>query len=156
MRQRSRPAIPHVLLGSVLRKTPSGKCETLHFKTLELDPSFSNTPALVGRVHAAKSMYREAVAEAEKYSENRGSAISIAILGYGHAQVNERSQALRALDELRALSKQRYVSSYFFGLVYLGLSEKHQALAWLEKAYEERSGLLPLAPGEPKLGRLAL
>ena len=47
------------------------------------------------------------------------------------------------LEELGALSKQRYVSSYYFAVVYAGLGETDQAFAWLEKAYEERSGLLP-------------
>jgi hypothetical protein len=53
------------------------------------------------------------------------------------------------VDELRALSKQRYVSSYYFALIHAGLGEKDQAFAWLEKTYEERSGAAPYLKVNP-------
>lgn len=40
----------------------------------------------------------------------------------------------RLTDELKALSKQSYVSPYGFALIYDGLGEKEQAIASLEKA----------------------
>ena len=46
------------------------------------------------------------------------------------------------LEKLRALSKQKHVSSYCFAVVYVGLGEKDQAFTWLEKANEERANLL--------------
>jgi hypothetical protein len=80
-------------------------------------------------------MYREALPEFEKYSElDRGTPRSIAYLGYVLARLNERSQALRARDELRELSKQRYVSSAAFTPIYMGLGDKGQAFTWLEKS----------------------
>jgi len=66
-----------------------------------------------------------------------------------HARLGERSQALRILDELKGASKQKYVSAYSFAVIYLGLGEKDQAFAWLEKAYEERSFLLPYLKVDP-------
>ena len=63
--------------------------------------------------------------------------------------MNERSQALQALDELKALSKQKYVSPNSFAVVYIGLSEKDQALVWLEKAYEDRSLSLAYLKANP-------
>ena len=39
--------------------------------------------------------------------------------------------------------------SYLFALVYAGLGEKDHAFAWLEKAYEERSGALPYLKVNP-------
>jgi serine/threonine protein kinase/tetratricopeptide (TPR) repeat protein len=106
-------------------------------KSLEMD--YHDAHAGIGLVYAAKGMYREALPEFEKYAElDRRTPRSIALLGYAHARLNERSQALRALDELRVLSKRRYVSSASFALIYVGLGEKDQAFTWLEKAYEER------------------
>jgi len=119
-------------------------------KTLEMDPSFSPTHSQLARLYVAKGMYREALAESEKYlaltPRNPGALASRA---YVHARLNERSQALQALDELTALSKQRYVPSYLFALVYAGLGEKDQTFAWLEKAYQERSGWLPYLKVNP-------
>ena len=85
-------------------------------------------------------MYREALAEYEKYSAlSRGSPPALAFVGYAHGRLGERSQALRVLEGLRAASKQRYVPAFCFAVVYVGLGENEQALAWLERAYEQRT-----------------
>src|SRR5438132_11274831 len=89
-----------------------------------MDPSFSITHSLLGRVYLAKELYQEGLAEAEKYAElNRGSPLAPMLLAYAHARSGERSQALQLLEELGALSKQRYVSSYYFAVVYAGLGD---------------------------------
>ena len=107
-------------------------------KALEMD--YHDAHVGLGTAYAAKGMYREALSEFEKYAElDRGTPRSIASLGYAHARLKERGEALRALDQLMVLSNQRYVSAGSFALVYIGLGEKDQAFAWLEKAYEERS-----------------
>src|SRR5215469_6617901 len=71
------------------------------------------------------------------------------LVGYAYARLNERGRALRALDELTALSKQRYVSSGSFALVYIGLGDKDEAFRWLEKAYEEHSFALAFLKVSP-------
>ena len=50
-----------------------------------------------------------------------------------------REPRLKALAELKELSKRRYVAPYDLALIYTGLGEKAQALEWLEKAYEDHS-----------------
>lgn len=59
--------------------------------------------------------------------------------------------AQKIIAELQELAKSKYVSSFQIAAIYAGLSaspartEKNQAFAWLEKAYEERSdGLVNL------------
>ena len=112
--------------------------------------SFSPTHVLLSRVYLMKGLYREAVVESEKnLALTSRNSLALASLAYVHARSGERSQALQLLDELRALSKQRYVSSYAFALVYAGLGEKDETFAWLEKAYEERSGSLPYLKVNP-------
>lgn len=70
-------------------------------KVLEMD--YRDAHAGLGSVFAAKGMYGESLSEFEKYSElDRGTPRSIASLGYVHARLNERSEALRALDPLRS------------------------------------------------------
>src|SRR5258707_5437510 len=88
-------------------------------------------------------MYREALAEYEKYSAlSGGSPVSTAFVGYAHARLGQRSYAYRVLEQLRAASKQRYVPALAFAVVYVGLGEKEQAFLWLEKAYDERTNSL--------------
>jgi serine/threonine-protein kinase len=112
-------------------------------KTLEMN--YRDARLGLGLVYAAKGMYRAALPEFEKYAElDRGTPRSIAYLGYAQARLDDRGKALKALDQLRTLSKQKYVSPAFFAIVYTGLGQKEQALQWLEKAYEERSRYIPL------------
>ena len=112
-------------------------------KTLELDPSFSPAHGNLGEAYAAKAMYREALAEYEKFATlSGGSPRSTARVGYAYARLGQRSQALRVLDQLGATSKQRYVPAVSFAIVYVGLGEKEQAFLWLEKAYDERTNSL--------------
>jgi TolB-like protein/Tfp pilus assembly protein PilF len=107
-------------------------------KTLDMDPSFTLTHLELGFAYAAKGMYREALAEFEKVPDLPDRRRD-AYLAYVHARLGERSQALQMLDELKALSKQTSVLAFSFALIYLGLGEKDQTFAWLEKTYEERS-----------------
>ncbi|HVH69490.1 MAG TPA: hypothetical protein VNB49_00065, partial [Candidatus Dormibacteraeota bacterium] len=75
-------------------------------------------------------------------------------LAHAFAIAGKRRAALKLLHELKDLSKKRYVSSYSFALVYAGLGNKSEALAWLEKAYSERDGALPFLNVNPRLAPL--
>ena len=52
-------------------------------------------------------------------------------------------EAEQALKELKDWSTRSYVPPYFLAEVYIGLGDKRQALAMLEKAYADRSMFLP-------------
>ncbi len=54
-----------------------------------------------------------------------------------------------ALAELREMSKRQYVSPFLFVVVYLGLGDKDQTFAWLEKTYQDRSSFLIWLKVEP-------
>ena len=119
-------------------------------KTLEMNPNFPIAHMRLGRAYAAKGMYREAVHEFEESSrsmENR--SLAIASIGNALARSGDRSGAIRALDELAALSKQRRVAAICFALVYAGLGENDQTMVWLEKAYKERSDFLIILRVDP-------
>ena len=119
-------------------------------KTQEMDPNFPPTYYVLGQAYAANGMHREALAEYQRYSMlSRGNPLSLSVLGYAYGLLRERTEAIRVLDELRAASKQRYVSAVSFARIYVGLGEKDQAFAWLERAYEERSTHLAHLKTEP-------
>jgi hypothetical protein len=62
----------------------------------------------------------------------------LALLGHAAAASGKREEALRTLDELKEISKQRYVPAYGFALVYAALDEKDQAFEWLEKSNSDQ------------------
>jgi hypothetical protein len=59
-------------------------------------------------------------------------------LGYAYAVANRRPEALEIVERLKAASKERYVPPAAVALTLSGLGDKDGALAWLEKADEER------------------
>jgi hypothetical protein len=58
------------------------------------------------------------------------------------------------LDELEKLSERRHVSPYSVANVHIGLGDKEQAFAWLERAYREHSHFLALIKIDPRLDSL--
>lgn len=109
-------------------------------KVLEMDPTLPDARLELGLAYAAKKQFRESLAEFERA---RPSPRSIAYRGYAHAMLHERQHALRSLNELRTLAKERYVSSYFFAVVYMGLGNKDHVFKDLEKARDDHYIYIP-------------
>ncbi len=126
-------------------------------KTLELNPDFFVAHFGLALAYEQKGNFRGAVAELETATTlSRRSTIMLATLGHGYAVAGRRADALRVLNELEGLAKQRYVSPYGVATIYAGLGENDQAFRWLQRAYEDRSvWLIHLALRvDPRLGNL--
>jgi len=122
-------------------------------KTLDMDPSFAQAHLWFGQVYEQKKMYGEAITEFQKaIALYRDSATAAAALGHAYAIAGNRGEALRMLNELKDLSKKKYVSCYDIAVINAGLGDKEQVFVWLEKAYEERDGWLAFwAKVDPRL-----
>ncbi len=77
-----------------------------------------------------------------------------ALLGHAYAAANRRSEAQAILQQLSALSKQRYVPSYPIAAIYAALGQKEEAFAWLERAYGERDSWMDYLGLDPRLDGL--
>jgi class 3 adenylate cyclase len=100
-------------------------------------------------------MYAEAIAEIRQaVASSGGSTISLAVLAHALASAGNRSEATRILEDLLERSRTRYLPSYWIALIYTGLGDSDQALAWLERAYEERSSWLVWIGVEPRFDGL--
>lgn len=119
-------------------------------KTINLEPHTYPAYIWLGQAYEQKQMYRDAIETYQKgmIQPERHSQL-LASLGHAYALAGERSKALKALDELREMSKQRYISPYLFAVVCIGLGDKDQTFAWLEKAYQDRSFFLLWLKVEP-------
>ncbi len=85
-------------------------------------------------------MYDEAIAAFKRAVDARGGhALPMSALGYTFAVAGRPAQARKVLDDLKALSRETYVSPFNMATIYVGLGEKDEAFAWLDKAFEERS-----------------
>jgi len=63
---------------------------------------------------------------------------STAELAHAYAVSRRRREALQLLSELTEMSKRRFVPSWAFAKVYVGLGDKDRAFESLEKGYDER------------------
>jgi Tfp pilus assembly protein PilF len=110
-------------------------------KIIEMDPNFAPAHNRLQRAYLAKGMYEEAITEQKKAIASdppEGSWGRTADLGYAYAVAGKRDEAQKILDELKELAKQRYVPPNAFAVIYMGLGDKDQAFAWLDKTFEAR------------------
>jgi TolB-like protein/Flp pilus assembly protein TadD len=118
-------------------------------RTLEMDQNFFRARLWLGRAYEQKGMYEEAIAEFLKARQLDDNPITLAFIGHAYAASGKRSDALKVLDQLKQLSKQVYVDSYYVAAIHAALEEKDQAFELLEKAYVERSGWLSRLKVDP-------
>lgn len=78
----------------------------------------------------------------------------LAELGHLYGKTGRRSDAEKILTQLTDPNAKIYIPPYNLMEVYLGLGEKDQALAALEKAYADRSIFLPFADADPEFESL--
>ena len=125
-------------------------------KTLEMDSGFIVARYFLAPVYAEKGMYDRAIAEAQKAMDLSGGndPLMVAQLGAMYSYSGKRDEAKKVLVELGRLSKQKYVSAFHLSLIHMGLGEKNQAFAYLDRAYEERDHWLESIKVHPMLDSL--
>src|SRR5262249_36286009 len=89
----------------------------------------------------------------------------LGLLANAYGSSGKQAEALKILEQLKEVSKQRYVQAFSFALVYLGLGDKQEAFRSLEQSYQDRAGadiglsrvdsLLDPRRGDPRFEPLA-
>jgi TolB-like protein/Tfp pilus assembly protein PilF len=108
-------------------------------KTIEMDQSFYYAHRLLGQAYELKGSFPEAFAEYQTAGRMSDDPLVLAFLGHAYAASGQRDEALKTLNQLTEIARQRYVSAYSVAIVYAELGDKDQALNWLEKGFQERA-----------------
>jgi len=109
-------------------------------KVIAMDAEFSEAYLWRGRVLLRQGKYPAAIADLETaHRINQASQIISPTLAYAYGVSGNRAKAISQLQSLLAESRQRYVSPWAIGLVYLGLGDKPRCLDWFEKAVRVHS-----------------
>jgi TolB-like protein/Tfp pilus assembly protein PilF len=111
------------------------QAETELKKLLERDANCFSAISMLGWVYIKQGRIAEAVAAFEKTLKLDNTPWTVAQLAHAQARAGDRATAERLLAELRRRSNNEYVSPFAFVTVYLGLDDKEQTFAWLERAY---------------------
>jgi eukaryotic-like serine/threonine-protein kinase len=109
-------------------------------RTLQLDPNYFYLDSVLAAAYREKGNFPEAIALYTKAQEathlpSSGLAITYARMGRQPEAQNIRAQLLQAREK-------RYVSAPLIAAVSTALGDKEEAFHWLERAYEEHSGVL--------------
>jgi TolB-like protein/Flp pilus assembly protein TadD len=109
-------------------------------KVLEIDPDSIAALGRLGMIQALRGNFAEAVRLSEKAAQISGGDITcVAGSGYVYALAGRTEDARAVLRRLEQTSRSRYVRSESFAWIHAALKQNDQAIAWLEKAYLERS-----------------
>jgi len=108
--------------------------------TIELDRNYPMTYWILGLLLRKTGRYDLAIAEGEKAIRlSGGSPLMRAALAHTFGTAGKTTEARQILEDLTKLAKQKYVASYIFAGIHIGLGENDRAIDYLEKSYEEHS-----------------
>ena len=108
-------------------------------KTLAMDPRFVVAHYQVGQALAQMKRHDEAIAEFRKAIELGGGNATIeSNLASSYAASGRKDAALRIARTLEGRHSRNPSSAASIALIYVGLGEHAQAMAWLNKAYDAR------------------
>jgi serine/threonine protein kinase/tetratricopeptide (TPR) repeat protein len=124
-------------------------------KSTELDPNHPGLYLGLGPVYEQKGMYDAAIAGYQKaISNSERTSNALGLLGHALALAGKRAEALKILDEMKTMGRQKYVAPYDLALVYTGLGDKDHAFEQLNKAIDEHSGWYVNLKVEPQFDPL--
>jgi serine/threonine protein kinase/Tfp pilus assembly protein PilF len=124
-------------------------------KTTDLEPNYWFAHELLGAAYEQQGQFPEAIAELQKAVQLAGIiAEPTAFLAHVYAVSGKRAEAQKLLDTLKERSRETYVPAYANAIIYAGLGERDQAVAWLERGYQARSSFMFLLKVFPVLDSL--
>jgi TolB-like protein/DNA-binding winged helix-turn-helix (wHTH) protein/tetratricopeptide (TPR) repeat protein len=117
---------------------------------LAIEPNRTDALWFLGFALIGAGKYEEATEVLQRVASvtHRSSAV-LGVLVHAYAHAGHRTEALRILGELHQRRKTGYVPPAAFLNAYLGLGDKEEAFAWLERCVEERSKIIQFLKVQP-------
>jgi tetratricopeptide (TPR) repeat protein len=109
-------------------------------RTLQLDPNYFYLDSVLAAAYREKGNFPEAIALYTKAQE--ATHLPSSGLAITYARMDQQTQARNILAQLLQAREKRYVSAPLIAAVSTALGDKEEAFSWLERAYEEHSGVL--------------
>jgi eukaryotic-like serine/threonine-protein kinase len=113
-------------------------------RAIELDPNWYYIRLVLALVYLNQGKSAEALAEAQKSVElSKRLNTPLGVLAYVYGQTGKRTEALSVIKELEQLYAQQKANGQDLARAFLGIGDKEQALAWLEKDFQARNATMP-------------
>lgn len=98
---------------------------------------------------------KQAIARLEQLESIRpGWLFARAQLGFTYARMGRSAEATKIFEELSRLATKQYVPPPYLAVILVGLGEREQALAWLDKALADRSWWMTYLMIDPRFDSL--
>ncbi len=94
-------------------------------------------------------MFADALADIEKWRRIDDVPSTWAIEAYVYGRSGQQVKARRALERWQQLNRRRQMDPAAIALAYVGMGNKDEAFAWLQRAYSERSNALTALNVDP-------
>ena len=115
---------------------------------LQMEPNFPRA-GVIAEAYVQKGMFAEAIAFLENQTQIDNAPRHLAYLAYVYGRSGRQAQAQHALDQLLVLSRQQDFDLMKLAWAYIGMGNKEQALACLEKAYSQHANGLTSLKVDP-------
>jgi TolB-like protein/Tfp pilus assembly protein PilF len=117
---------------------------------LALDPDFGQAHLALGLTYLRTGDLDDAIEIFEGVNRlSNDSPPTLAALGHAYAVAGRRQDALAVLEKLQAISRRRFVPSYYLAGIYFGLGDHDGAFEWLNRACDERCSMLGTLKVDP-------
>jgi tetratricopeptide (TPR) repeat protein len=123
-----------------------------HLRTLEIVPELPMVLYELGLAYQNAGRHDEALAVFDRaHRVSGGEAASVMLLAQHYACTGRQAAAQEYLATLQAMARERYVPPLYMAFVHAAGRHAGEALAWFERALEERSNYMIYLTVEPTL-----
>ncbi len=124
-------------------------------EAVDLDSVLDSAFMCLGRCYEMKGMYQEAIAAFHKArAGSTRHALITAMIMRTLALAGKNDEARKLLNEFQKPSAGSYVPAYYMALAHAGFGDKDSTMAWLDKAFGERSVWIVGLSGDPRFDLL--
>ena len=110
---------------------------------LEMEPNFPRAYIVIFPL-VEKGLYDEALADVDKWNQVVDSPWPLAVKVYVYARSGQMAQARRSLQKLQHMDQRRFLDPAAMLMAHVGMDNKDETFAWLQKCYDARSPLTTL------------
>jgi non-specific serine/threonine protein kinase len=116
-------------------------------RALTFQPNQQWALMIMGWAYEQKGMFQEAAAALQR---SFAGTLRTSAMAHIFAVSGNRLAAEKILQELIDQSMKTFVPAYDIAVIYTGMNDTQNALAWLERAYEEHSAFMPYVNLDPR------
>jgi len=126
------------------------KAEHYYMNVLDLDPDFHLTHMFLARVYQETDRSDAALREMHLADWPPGQDPLVkAFKAFSLARAGDETEARAVLQEMHEMAQTQYVPAHTFAIAYSGLGDTEEMFRQLDRAVEERSGMIPFLAVEP-------